>query len=1221
MNQNGLNIIRRGVLLGLVGFFMSSAEAANYYWIGAPGASNILDSANFSGDPYAAWGHTIIFTNETPLTLYYPISRSGANYWPSKIRVEKASVYLGREPGSGEKEYRLQDTLKPEIYVAAGSVFSVTNCINPYNASAKFTKTGPGAFEICGSFDSGHNFTNLTVAAGTFRVLCSGGIQGRVSSHHVVVRDGARFELVGPTKDNPMNAATRVTVDEGAVLSLNSVTTWFSDVSGAGTVEGVGAADSTLQLQVNAADIARYSFDGDFTGRLWLLGVAGTTSRFVFSQNALADIKGIGLPDCFTWEAGVVRPVVPCVTGNSGGILRLEDENGDPIVLETKIVTPTTLGTTGAGDLVVTNSGEVVLNGSKYLATGTLRAAPGTVLKLGTERSDGTGDFDLVTGRPSRLDLEYGAALNFCGITSNVVAVPVTGVGTVTVSKTAKRFEDFRADARILNGDTKVTFAGGDGVIRYWKGHGGAARTHTFSGGRFTGQRNVDDPVDPLSVLKLPTGVEFSGASGWYGVENTGAELITVFGAGHKNMFLRGGRTIVCGERSLSNSGNAIADGGNSQLVFDGGELVYRRTSNSGEYRLLGSSSRGKSALYVGEKGGRLTFDNPVPGHRANLYIDNAIETLTNVTASGKLTIAGFASVWFDKPVSTSGGLRLADCRLVLYPGVSAGGTDFLGTGDFELDNASTLYQKDWAKDGNLHLATDPGAAFRFFGASRFGTRLDGGVTQGQTITAGALERGGAGAVLLLSDIVDTGWGDKVKFFVSGGAVTNETTGLPTLPILVGTDATHHFAEYDPTCGFKVYSRYATQLTSGEVVNMTDSTTLSADLAVAGLRLADYRDLNIASGVTLSVGNGTDPAMIAYGSAAKLSGAGTVDFGTSEGILAAGNTTKSDPHRCQAVLAGSGGVSFVGFFCGEGDSCIRVSGDNTYTGGTWVNGTDVFAAHEHAFSSGPVRIGGDGPVGGRVRLEAAGGTFANAFSLGGIGPQYNDLGQATNGCLRFARSATVTGPIELRHTARVTVADDEEGVFAGTVSGDRLQVYAPGGVLELASANTYTGGTSVVAAQLAIRCAEALGTGALVLDNGTLICRNATDMTITNDLTGVGTVRMTGAGAVHFAGDTSDFTGILDIAGKSRRIATLEPFVGVQNSARRYAELTLSAPGAYRLDPAQVSGKIGIVLEKGATLDLGGGTLNVYNFIGDTADVNGTVVSQGGPKGMLLIVR
>lgn len=1227
MSIKRIRLVVGGVAAALVAASaLSAAAATTYYWTGAAGDGNFLNVANYSGNPFAAWGDYIVFTNTAPLSLHYPKDVNDMDRWPAKIYVRNADVYLGREEGSAEKTAKLQNQLYPEIFVEAGAVFSVTNSIIPYNANARFSKTGDGVLEMCGSFDKSGNFTNATVAAGTMRIIAANGIAGSIASKRITVKGGARFELVGRSDTNMLSPTQRIVLEKDAVMSLNGSTVWCSDVSGEGDVVAVEGRDATLQMQFGGSTNTVFGFDGTFSGPLWLVSVGSTAKRFILkSEDALANIKGLGIPDAFTWKAGVTRPTIHRVTGNytPSGSLRLEDENGDPITVVTKIETPSTLGAVGAGDLVITNSGEIALRGSNYKATGLLRAGEGTILKLSTGASNGTGDFDFVDGNPSRLDVDAGGMLNFCGTVSNVVAIPVTGAGTVQVASVAKRFEDFRANVRQFLGDARVEFAGGDGAIRAWKGHGGAARVHRFSGGRYIGYRDGFAPVDPASVLTWPRGVEFTGASGWYSVENTGAELHTVFGSGHKNMFLRGGRTFVYGDCSLSSSKNAIADGGNAQLEFDGGELVFRRTSSSVAYHLVSTTTRNLTSVRIGAKGGRLTIDNPVPGSRMDLYFESEMVTQTNTAAAGLLDVSGYSSVWFSKPLLTDGGLRVAGGRLVLQPGLSADTTAFLGTGDFMLDNACTLYQKDWKTDGDLHLATDAGSAFRFFGASRFGARLDWSITQGQTVTAGALARGEKGAVLLLSDAQYATWGDKTKFFVTGGVATDEASGLPHLPVIIGTDLTHHFAEYDAACGMKVYSRYATSLDAGKdaVVLLSDNPTLSGTAQVAGVRVEDYRNITVKDGARLVVGNGTDPAMILFGSSGRLYGSGTIDFGTSEGVLVAGNTYKSDPHDVRPSFAGSNGLSILGFSCGETDSKLRLSGASTYTGGTWINGVEVFADNAQAFSSGTVQVGNASPTGGRVRLNVADGVFANAFSLGGVGPQDTALGHEKNGCLCFDKSGEISGAVELRHAARVAVAEDVEGKISGTVSGDRLQVYDSTGVLELAGANVHTGGTAVVSAKLAIRSAAALGTGELLLDNGTLICRNATDMTVANGLSGVGTVQMLGAGKVSFSGATDGFTGTLDVAGRSLRVDALEPFAGVTNSVRKYAELTLAAPGAYRLDPSLVGGRVGIVLEKGATLDVGGGTLNVFNFIGDTADVNGTVVSEGGPKGLTLIVR
>ena len=50
-------------------------------------------------------------------------------------------------------------------------------------------------------------------------------------------------------------------------------------------------------------------------------------------------------------------------------------------------------------------------------------------------------------------------------------------------------------------------------------------------------------------------------------------------------------------------------------------------------------------------------------------------------------------------------------------------------------------------------------------------------------------------------------------------------------------------------------------------------------------------------------------------------------------------------------------------------------------------------------------------------------------------------------------------------------------------------------------------------------------------------------------------------------------------------------------------------------------GNIRLVLEDGARIDLDGGTLNVYQFLGNLADVDGTVKAAAPCLGTVMVIR
>ena len=125
----------------------------------------------------------------------------------------------------------------------------------------------------------------------------------------------------------------------------------------------------------------------------------------------------------------------------------------------------------------------------------------------------------------------------------------------------------------------------------------------------------------------------------------------------------------------------------------------------------------------------------------------------------------------------------------------------------------------------------------------------------------------------------------------------------------------------------------------GGVYQATTNTTLTANEAVYALKVLPGMDVN-ATGYTLTLGGTSGQAgLILNGSNAGILG-GTLAFGTQEGVIYSGGGSSSS---ITSAITGSGGVTIFG------PSPLILSGANTYTGGTNIDGTvsvasDVFGA-------------------------------------------------------------------------------------------------------------------------------------------------------------------------------------------------------------------------------------------------------------------------------------
>jgi autotransporter-associated beta strand protein len=168
----------------------------------------------------------------------------------------------------------------------------------------------------------------------------------------------------------------------------------------------------------------------------------------------------------------------------------------------------------------------------------------------------------------------------------------------------------------------------------------------------------------------------------------------------------------------------------------------------------------------------------------------------------------------------------------------------------------------------------------------------------------------------------------------------------------------------------------------------------------------------------------------------------------------------------------------------DGPSIIALSGNNTYDGGTVINGGRVNAPSATSFGTGPVTVAS----GAQAFLNGSG-TRTNAFTIEGIG--FTETA-GNLGAIRL-QGATISGPIGLSFDARITAHGN-----TGTLAGDISEVAGPA-ALELSNYNTgtdstitvsgnnsYSLGTTVKGAIVVANQNNAFGTGTVTLQsNGT----------------------------------------------------------------------------------------------------------------------------------------
>lgn len=193
-----------------------------------------------------------------------------------------------------------------------------------------------------------------------------------------------------------------------------------------------------------------------------------------------------------------------------------------------------------------------------------------------------------------------------------------------------------------------------------------------------------------------------------------------------------------------------------------------------------------------------------------------------------------------------------------------------------------------------------------------------------------------------------------------------------------------------------------------------------------------------------------------------LSGANTYAGGTtiSDGTLVANTTSLHGPVLNNAVLVFnqtvdgtfSGNISGSGLLTKDGAGALTLTGTNTYTGGTEVNGGTLVIAAPEALGSGPVTFGG--------------------------------------GVLRFDYAGSLDRPITVSPGGFTADANGNTELMSAPLAGSGPFTKAGAGSLNLTGNSPLTGPTSVQAGHLAVN--GSLANSTVTVQNGATVGGNGT---------------------------------------------------------------------------------------------------------------------------------
>ena len=980
------------------------------------------------------------------------------------------------------------------------------------------------------------------------------------------------------------------------------------------------------------------------------------------------------------------------ITVNSGGALDLAGQ---------ALTTPAALSLSGTG---VSNGGALMNSGAattyaglvKLAATSSIVAGTGALTLSHVGTITGTG-FGLTLGGAAG-----GTLASLIGTGTGTLTKQDGGTWTLTASHTY-------SGATTLNGGVLSVATLSNGGSASGIGQSTNLATNlVFNGGtlQYTGAAASTDRLFTVQASGGTLDASGTGALTW---SNTGtittvaatSPTLTLTGTGSGVLTPKWANPLTSGVSALSKSGSSTWTL-SATNTYTGGTTVNAGVLMMGNYSALGGSSAGMTTVINGAaidlNGQNITSTGPLTLNGTGIASGGALfnSSATGATYSGLITLGSDSSVVGDAgTISLSNAGTVSGGTHSLTLGGTAGGTlssivssttaslTKVGSGSWTLYGANTLSGGTTVSAGKLQVGNANafgtgavtvanGAYIDLYGYNVVNAgvlTLNGtGVSNGGALVnnnsgaasySGLLQLGSAASIVSnngnitlgnMGSITGAGLGLTLGGSATGssiagsidtgtGAVTKQGSGAWTLngasTYSGGTSVSAGTLKAGSTTAFGSGTINVTS--TGKIDINGQTMTSTGGLALNNTNTA-YTGLSNSSSTTAAT----------FAGLVTLQAHSVVDGGTQG--LTLSNTGTIVGNNKRLLLYGNGHLisnlnTSISELTKDMAGTWTVSGNNTYSSGTYVSAGTLKAGSATAFGTSIISVRDRGVD---AALDLNGWTLTNPGTLYLRGTGVSGSGALMNGGV----AATYTGPVVLADNSSIVggtgaITLSNAGTITGNTFGLTLGGAAGGsissniatttgsltkegsGIWTLSGNNTYSGGTSINAGTLVMGAANALGTaGTISFGGGTLRLFNTTDHS----------ARFSNAANQAYA---------LDINGQSVSLSSNLTSVGGSLTKSGSGTLTLSGTNTYDGATSVNAGTLvvinasglgtsaaGTTVASGATLDLQGvavgaealtlnGTLktstgtsslggNVSLGAGSTVDVGGTQLTLSG---------
>jgi autotransporter-associated beta strand protein len=839
----------------------------------------------------------------------------------------------------------------------------------------------------------------------------------------------------------------------------------------------------TVQL-ANAAAIPSGAGRGDVT-----LDVGGILNLNANNQT-INGLFGSGIVDNLTGTATYILTVGNNSTNSAGSFLGTIQNTSGNIGL-TKI--NTNVFTLNGGN---TYTGPTLISGGTFLlgSSGTIGSTPRITVGPGAllDVSAVPGGFTVSSGQA----LTAGRSTN--GGPADIVG-SVVNAGTINVRSPAFAGTMSINGGLSLNSGTvafdlanTTTIGGGVNDLIVINGNLGLnggdillnPLTGSFAAGTYTLISNTTTSVSG-STANLTTSLPRGLSATFDATSQPGNLLVTMAGSTSPANLVWNGGSAGTWDVQLSQS---WLNGVSSDFFYYLDSVLFNDAGASG-------TTPATVNLFTGVSPGSTTFANS----SAIAYV---LSGSGAISGTGPLTINGGGTVTLNTPNNFTGdttvnngstlilGVLSAPPHITVYNGAPLGNLRLGGGGVFLSDAANDTYQANF---NNLILSAGAASV-----SMRNRQSSSSYIYQFNTIS-----RNGIGGTIDFNNIQSKAASPQVGLLITNTTIVNGILG--GFATIFENDWIVPVATGGGSTAYAAYQTATTPSSWGALSNVNLSASTSANVQTASinsLKLSAAATVTIDSGQTLTLTSG---GLLVPGNA---SGSPAITGGT---LLGAANADLivHQNHAINTLTIGSVIADNTGAtaLTKSGQGTLILTGNNTYTGPTYINGQSISSGSGTApglFPAGTLQIG-------------AGGTSGSISSSSGV---------TNNANLAFNRSDPIT--------------------FALPIGGKgALKVL--GGNVTLNSNNSYSGATIISAGTLQVGTggtSGSLGNSSAITDNGALIFNRSDNVSFAGPIGGTGSLSKQGAGKLTLAA-TNTYQGATTI---SAGTLALGPAASLSNS-------------------------------------------------------------------------